>query len=270
MKALKSAFKKHIYGTIPLLFCRVFRPDSPAIKYHEYIKAHGYKRHIYEFREEYDRMNFSPQKDPDSGLYYVLNRQGRRLYFKRDLLADKIERSYRMLVIEQDLRSPHHYLDTIQEVSGKTFVDIGSAEGFTSLEVVEEADRVFLFEQDELWIEALEATFKPWKEKVTIIRKYVSDKDNEQEITLDTFFQDKEKEHLFLKMDIEGAERYALCGGKKLFNEQKLHFAICTYHGNDNIVIPDILKEYNCQYIEQFGFFRHKLRSVVVRGATLL
>ena len=51
----------------------------------------------------------------------------------------------------------------------------------------------------------MEATFAPYKEKITIVRKYVSDVDEEDNITLDTFFRDEGKfiDNLFLKMDIE-------------------------------------------------------------------
>lgn len=268
MNTLNFIFKKLIYGAIPYYFCKIFHPDSPNIKFYKYIKAHGYARHLFDFREEYDRMHFPVQEDRERGLHYILNKQDRRLYFRRNTPIERIEKCYRILAIEQDIRSPHHYLDNIREVTGKTFVDIGSAEGFTSLEVVEEAAHLYLFEQDELWIEALEATFEPWKEKVTITRKYVSDKNTEQEVTLDTFFKDKNKEHLFLKMDIEGAERYALAGSKQLFCEQKLKFAVCTYHGNDDMIVPDILKSYACEFIEQYGYFRHKFRSVVARGTS--
>lgn len=266
MSVLNFAFKKFIYGTVPYYYCKTFNIDSPSFKYYRYIKAHGYARHLFEFREEYDRMRFPAQEDSERGLYYVLNKQGRRLYFRRNTPVEKIEKYYRILSIEQDIRSPHRYMDNLEEVKGKTFIDVGCAEGFTSLEVVEKAAHLYLFEQDELWLEALEATFEPWKEKVTITRKYVSDKDAEQEVTLDTFFQDKHQEELFLKMDIEGAERYALAGSKNLFKERKLSFAICTYHGDDDVVVTNILKKYGCNLVEQFGFFRHKLRSVVVRG----
>lgn len=268
MDTLKFIFKKFIYGTIPHCFCKTFRPQSPNLRFYKYIKDHGYARHLFEFREEYDQMHYPVLEDKEIGLHYVLNKQGRRLYFRRNTPINIIEKSYRILAIEQDVRSPHHYLDDTKEVKGKTFVDIGSAEGFTSLEIVEEVSHIYLFEQNEEWIEALTATFKPWKEKVTIVRKYVSNKDNDNEVTLDTFFKDKEQEHLFLKMDIEGAERYALAGCKKLFEKYKLSFAICTYHGNDNIVVPDILRKYNCKFIEQYGFFRHNYRSVVARGTS--
>ena len=82
--------------------------------------------------------------------------------------VDKIERMYRALVMEQDPRSPHRYLDCTDEAKGYTWVDAGCAEGYTSLEMVEEVDHLYLFECDEAWIEALEATFALWREKVTI------------------------------------------------------------------------------------------------------
>ncbi len=207
-------------------------------------------------------------EDKDRGLLYVLNKQGRRLYFKRGFPAEKAERLYRALCMEQDPRSPHRYFDNIEEARGKTFVDVGSAEGFTSLEVIEEAARVCLFEQDGLWAEALHATFEPWKDKVRIVNKYVGDKDCGQETTLDTFFRDKEKRDLFIKMDIEGAERHALRGSEGLFRSQSLQFAVCTYHRDDCTVVPKILREYGCKFTEQYGFFRHRLRSVVARGSS--
>ena len=51
----------------------------------------------------------------------------------------------------------------------------------------------------------MEVTFAPYKEKITIVRKYVSDVDDEDNITLDTFFRDEGKsiDNLFLKMNIE-------------------------------------------------------------------
>ena len=212
-------------------------------------------------------MEVHIQMDESRGLHYVL-KDGKRLYFRRNIPLDKIARNYKELVMEQDKRSPHHYLASVKEVSGKTFVDIGCAEGYSSLEVVEEVGHIYLFEQDELWIEALKATFSPWQEKVTIVRKYVSNHNSATEQTLDDFFKDKDKEHLFLKMDVEGAERHVLAGCKGLFKECKqLDFAICTYHEEDDeAVITTFLKQFGCTYRNQKGYFRHKVRSVVLRG----
>ena len=154
-------------------------------------------------------------------------------------------------------------------MTGKVFVDVGCAEGYSSLEIIDEAKHVYLFEQDEQWLEAIRATFEPWQDKVTIVQKYVSDHNSSREQTLDDFFNNQTDEHLFLKMDIEGAERHALAGCKNLFqNCQKLDFAICTYHlHDDEAVISAFLDKHNCTYTNQKGFFRHKIRSVVMRGS---
>ncbi len=66
--------------------------------------------------------------------------------------------------------------------------DIGAAEGNFSLSVIDKVQHVYLFETDNDWIEALEKTFEPWKEKVSIIHKFVGNKDTDTCITLDSFF----------------------------------------------------------------------------------
>lgn len=259
--------KELLYGIIPYYVTKVCIPHSPSLKYYKYIKDHKYSRHLYEFREEYNDLKIEVQLDEGKGLHYVL-KNSKRLYFRRGTPIDKIERNYRELLIEQDVRSAHNYFESVKELTGKTFVDIGCAEGFSSLDAIEEVNHVYLFEQDDLWIEALKATFAPWQDKVTIIQKYVSDHNSSTEQTLDDFFKEKDKNDLFLKMDIEGAERRALSGSKELFrNSKRLDFAICTYHEKDDEeVITAFLKQFGCIYSNQKGYFRHKVRSVVLRG----
>lgn len=268
MNILKHTIKKFIYGTLPYYFMKGYKPGSPYLKYYEYIKEHGYSRHLYEFKDEYANMPVDIQKDEEKGLYYV-QKEEKRLYFRKSTPARKIQKYYRALSMEQDRRSPHHYFNSVKEVTGKVFVDVGCAEGYSSLEIIEEAKHVYLFEQDEQWLEAIRATFEPWQDKVTIVQKYVSDHNSSREQTLDDFFNNQTNEHLFLKMDIEGAERHALAGCNNLFqNCQKLDFAICTYHlRDDEEVISAFLNKHNCTYINQKGFFRHKIRSVVMRGS---
>lgn len=84
------------------------------------------------------------------------------------------EVAYRGLLIEQDKRSAHRYVDSYEELKGKTLLDIGAAEAIFTLDTIEYMDHAYLFECDESWIEALEVTFAPYKEKITIVRKYVS------------------------------------------------------------------------------------------------
>lgn len=267
MKSTERKIKSFIHGTIPYYVARVFTPQSANLPYYKTMKDFGYSRFVFDFRKEYDDLTVTIREDDGNGMKYVLHK-GRKLYFQRDYSPVKIDKLYRSLLMEQDSRSAHHYLDNPDDVSGKTFLDIGSAEGLTSLEVIDKVNHIYLFERDEKWIEALEATFAPWKDKVTIIRKYISDRNDDVHQTLDDFFSNKPATNLFFKMDIEGAERFALKGAESLFeNATNLSFAICTYHlPDDEKIVIDFLNRFDCEYINQKGFYKRKLRSILIKG----
>ncbi|MBK6977601.1 MAG: FkbM family methyltransferase [Cytophagaceae bacterium] len=88
-----------------------------------------------------------------------------------------------------------------------------------------------------------EATFAPYKDKVTIVEKYVSDHDDEKCIKLDTYFKTSDKV-TFIKADVEGAEGEVLKGAEKLIqNQTNLKVAVCTYHRQaDAADLFDLLK----------------------------
>ena len=53
----------------------------------------------------------------------------------------------------------------------------------------------------------------------------------------------------FIKMDIEGAERHALKGARRLLARDKPRLAICIYHAPDDAaVIPDVVRAANNTY----------------------
>jgi FkbM family methyltransferase len=53
----------------------------------------------------------------------------------------------------------------------------------------------------------------------------------------------------FVKMDIEGAERHALAGGRRMLEHFRPRMAICIYHmPDDRTVIPRLVLEANPQY----------------------
>jgi hypothetical protein len=168
--------------------------------------------------------------DKNNGLHYVRTAEGRRLYFKRGMTEKEVRHMYNGLCIEQDRLSPHNYcFDDLSVDSNSVFADIGAAEGNFSLKFIDKIKKVYLFESDSNWIEALEATFHPWKEKTVIVDKYVSSYNDDKCASLDTFFQDKEKPNL-LKLDVEGAESKVIEGAKQLCEKNVNDLLVCAYH----------------------------------------
>jgi len=199
-----------------------------------YLKYNKIAVFPYEFQNQYREEDVAVFDDVKKGLRYVLL-NGKRLYFKKRWSKRRIRHSFNELTREQDLQSPHRYLTdqfTIEE--GEILVDIGVAEGNFALDAVEKASRLILFETDTEWIDALNATFEPWKDKVLIVNKFVSDITNANSTTIDDFFPEGEK-ITFLKVDVDGAESRLLKGCKRILKEQKpLKMAICTYHKQDD------------------------------------
>jgi hypothetical protein len=188
----------------------------------------------YPFNDNYSADNIEVFNDPDKGLKYVLQ-EGKRLYFKRRWNENRIKRAYSDLTREQDINSPHRYLtDSFTIGSNDVLADIGAAEANFTLAVIDKIKKAYLFEYDREWAEALRATFAPWADKVEIINKYVSDKDDDSHVRFDTFY----KEHndlTFLKIDVDGAESIVLDSCNEIFKSNvPFKVALCTYHKNDD------------------------------------
>ena len=229
----------------------------------------------YEFRLKYEQLPVDVRRDSEYGLPYVVFPDGKkRLFFPRSWSDAEVKRIYRGLYAEQDERSPHYYLHReIEELRGRVFLDIGAAEGFSSLQFIDWADRIYLFEYEDEWVEALTATFSPYQEKCTIIRKYVCDSDTESTITLDTFLSDKESSNLFIKMDIEGAEISALRGADRtLSNGKNIMLSVCTYHNREDAIrIAAIFdaKKIGYTFSPGYMFINNHLRKALIKGKRL-
>jgi len=211
----------------------------------------------YDFTKKYNVDNIKVYTDDDCEMKYVLH-ENKRLYFKKNWEEKKIQNSYIFLLLEQDIDSPHRYETADFCVThGDIVVDAGVAEGNFALSIVEKVEKLYLFEADEEWIEALEMTFAPWKEKVEITCKYISDNDGENCITLDRFLGKRKIN--FIKADIEGEEMAFLKGSQHILsNTDKLKIVMCTYHNQDDAKdINQLLTNYNftTEFSKGYMFF---------------
>lgn len=209
----------------------------------KYLENNQIRIFPYPFHENYSSDKIEVVYDKERGMRYVLHK-GERLYFRKRWNEKRIKRAYSDLLREQDNDSPHRYLTgTFTVGENDVIADIGAAEGNFSLEVIDKVKKIYIFEHNKYWIEALKATFAPWPEKVEIIGKYVSDINVINHIKLDTFFEDR-KDITFLKIDVDGAEAIVLNSCKDIFkSDRPLKVVLCTYHkNNDEKVFTELLK----------------------------
>lgn len=208
----------------------------------------------YPFSLNYDYKKVDVFWDESVEMFYILI-NNKRLYYNRSYkTSEDVQKSATYSAIEQDIDSPHRYLNKDFEIEpGDIVADLGTAEGNFALEVVEKAKALYLFETEEIWVEALKKTFEPWKEKVFIINKYVSDFDDDRNVTLENFF--KNIDISAIKMDIEGAEIKVLNASKKLLGERNLKLVITTYHRqSDAKNIKNLLNELGYKTAFSKGF----------------
>lgn len=223
-----------------------------------YLKKNPISVFPYNYTSNYNPDEIKVFFDGRLDLSYVFQ-DGKRLYLKRSWTEKAIKNYYCAMQMEQDINSPHQYFsESFYVENGDIVVDVGSAEGNFSLSIVDKASKIYLFETDNEWVEALEATFEPWKEKVEIINKFVSKENDEKNITLDTFFKNK-KQINFLKIDVDGVEADLLKGCKEILNLKKsIKIALCTYHKqNDEKDFTLLLKnkEFNVSHSKGYIIF---------------
>ena len=222
----------------------------------DYLKWHPLTLFPYSFFKKYNPNNIIVFLDYETNMNYVLHNTN-RLYFKRGMSISQVQDCYNALLIEQDIDSPHRYLTTEFKVDENDIVaDVGSAEGVFALSIIHLAKHVYLFETDKEWIDALNYTFKPWINKVTIVNKYVSNKNNNNEVSLDNFTVDLNIRFDLVKIDVDGAELELLQGSDKILsNPIKPKIAICTYHkAEDELSFKLLLDKYGIRTESSKGY----------------
>jgi len=211
----------------------------------------------YDFISNYSYKRILVFRDEEKGLFYVFHKE-KRLYFKKSIeTVTEVQIAYFCILIEQDKQSPHRYLDNDFDIDQNSVViDVGAAEGILGLDNIDKISKLYIFEANPEWVDALNATFEPWKDKVTIVNKYVSNNIINDNITLDAYFN---VNHIdFIKIDVEGAEMMIFEGAKKILNKDSLKIVVCTYHRqNDAKKIEEVLVENNfrCTFTDKFMLF---------------
>jgi len=195
-----------------------------------FLRRHLVEMFNYTFVSKYRYRRIKVFRDRETDLRYVITDENHRLYFPRGWKAENVRGVYNSLCCEQDELSPHNYCFHDLSIDSESVIaDVGAAEGMFTLKFIDKIKTAYLFECDNGWLEALQASFSPWKEKVVIVNKYVSDVDSDEAITLDHFFSEREKPTL-IKIDVEGAESDVLKGAETLLNNGIRDMIICTYH----------------------------------------
>ncbi|MCH5269095.1 MAG: glycosyltransferase [Lachnospiraceae bacterium] len=183
--------------------------------------------------------------------------EGVHLYFPKKSISDmaELERRTYGLLVEQDPRSPHRYLNERMDVQeGAIIIDAGVAEGNFAASVIHKCKKIYMVECDPDYIDALKHSFKDYLDKIVFVNKFLDSYDDDEHITIDTLLNGETIN--YIKMDIEGAEIAALQGAKQtLKNATDLKCNICSYHNlHDYDKIVEILSEYDMEIEHSPGY----------------
>ena len=208
------------------------KPEINYIKNHNSLSVFNYP-----FMEKYRNMKVKVFFDKESKLKYVLH-NGKRLFYPASMRDRFIKNSYVSVCLEQDVESPHCYLDKNENLNDTILFDCGCAEANFSLNMVEQVKALYLFEGDNSWFRALHETFLPWKKKVKLVRRFLGLGESNTvslrkyiEKIVDEGKLDYENDKVFIKMDIEGSEVEVINDILPLlFKFQHLRIAVCVYH----------------------------------------
>lgn len=253
---------KRIYKDITKNINQLTAINEDYKSYIDYISKEG-KISVFnmDFEKAYLPSSISVQKDSSTNLPYVMYNQ-KKLYYQKAHTFKWVQNYHNGLLLEQDINSPHRYLDAYDNLQDYVIFDLGSAEGIFSLSVIEEAKHVYMFEADASWNQALGQTFMPWLDKVTLINKFVSNTTTNTSISLKEYINnllDTEKisrnDSIFIKLDIEGYEKIVLEDIKELLSTfTNVQLAVCLYHNQeDEQIIVDMLNN-DYKYYYQNGY----------------
>jgi len=224
------------------------------INYHDNHPSHKYKEEISFLRElgniavfPYSQKktidNIEAEFDNKKNMPFVMHGKNKKLYFPKSWDVEQARATYKKFIERENIlggdyleKSPHQYqTQNICVKEGDVVLDIGAAEGLFSLDIIDIAKKVYIFESEKIWIEPLFSTFEPYRDKVIIINKRVSNIDSSDEVRLDSCLKLDDVQSLFIKMDIDGFEKRVIEGNRSLFSKDiNIRVACCTYHRHND------------------------------------
>lgn len=227
-------------------------------------------------------------KSVDKGEQYIVsfNNISEQLFWPIEFDINSI---FQVTAETFDSNDWHYYRKENTEIEqGEILLDIGTAEGLFPLVVAKECQKIFLIEPSRLFINCLEKTFEPFKEKVIIYNVAVGNIDGEIDFSedsisgkigetqnennnkiainrIDTLIPEEER-ITYLKADIEGFEYEMLKGAENTIKRNKPKIAITTYHTENNAQdMIDLILSYVPEYKYYVkGIFEYGPKPVMI------
>lgn len=237
---IRKKYREEIEGTVQCA-------DLEKQEVIDFLKQNSVRMYCYHFFDTYMENTVPIFWDEEASMFYATY-HSKRMYFARRIHTVEAARNYyNSIILEQDLLSPHRYLtDKFQIGEGEVGIDLGTAEGIFALDVVDNAEFLYLIEPDAEWVEALKWTFRDYEDKIKIIKAFVSEDDTKDGyISIDGLIGQKRIN--FIKMDIEGGELNALKGATGILTGQRVKLAVCSYHHTEDY-------DSICAYLGKFGY----------------
>ena len=254
VKLYMACYRK-VMKPIVIRELRGYAGDTERMEIVNWLEKNPLNIFPYDFIKNYKPEKLKVFEDGDYKYVIYKNHEGveHKCYAPKGWSDSSVRGYFSNLFKEQDRESPHSYFQDRNRKWGGVIADFGGAEGIFSLEIIDSADKIYIFECDEQWVEPLKRTFEPWKEKVEIVRKYIGNADNETTVKIDTFFRDKDID--CIKADIEGAEKDMLLGGKNSLKYKISYVYMVGYHRNgDDEMIQLVLKKYGFRESHNKGY----------------
>lgn len=221
--------------------------DQSIIGICNYLKNHEIDMFNGQVKKEYPGDMFDILRDEVSGLLYSYW-MGKKIYLKSEIKSEAVAKEYLCLLCkEQDNNSPHCYsINKLNLTEDDVVVDAGAAEGFFSLQIVDQVKKIYLVESNREWLEALKYTFAPYSQKIVIVPKWLGSKNDESTISIDQI--DNKDKITLVTLDVEGAETDAIAGGERTFSSDRdIQVVACTYHRTEDA-------DHFCTYFRDKGF----------------